>query len=233
MFNGKRIGDLKMNTKIAENLKLLREKHSLTQEALAEAWGVTAIVIYMWEAGRLPIEYKTLVQIADFYDVTVESIIGEEAIADSKPAESDKVSFKCKICGGDLVYDYSAATCKCANCGNKWSIAELYPKYSRIIATINKASRILNGKAVMASADEAKLLFGQAINECGKYNDVISTELINICNEGLEKANQLEIYCRGKHFFDNRAYTSAVRELEKVRGYRDADEMLKRCKRGN
>ena len=45
-----------------------------------------------------------------------------------------------------------------------------------------------------------------------------------------EEAEKLEIYCRGKHFFENRAYRSALRELEKIRGYRDADDMISRCK---
>ena len=215
---------------IAENLKKLREDHSITQEALAEALGVPALAVYMWEAGRLPLEYKGLKKIAEFFDTPVETILGEEAAASAKLHESDKVSFKCMMCGGDLVYDYTSATCKCANCGSKWSIAEMYPKYNRAITTINKASRILNDKPVMASADEAKLLFRQAINECGRFNDEISAELIKICNEGMAKAEQLEIYCRGKHFFDNRSYKSALAELQKVPGFRDTDDMIKRCK---
>lgn len=220
-----------MDIIVAENLKRLREKHSLTQEALAEAWGVPELAIYKWEAGRLPVEYKMLVRIADFYDVTVDSLFIDESGENRKPSKSDKVSFTCKVCGGDLVYDYVAATCKCANCGNKWSIAELYPKYARVIATINKASRILNSNSVLASADEAKLLFKQAMNECSKIEDVISSEIIKICNDGMAEAEKLETYCRGKYFFDNRSYKSALKELEKVRGYRDADEMIRRCKR--
>ena len=219
-----------MEINVAENLKKLREEHNLTQESLAEAWGVTAIVIYMWEAGRLPIEYKTLVKIAEFYDVPVNTLLGKETEDNSKPVASDKLFYNCKICGGELVYDFDAGTCKCANCGNKWALAELYPKYTRVIATITKANRILNSKPVLASADEAKLLFSQAISECNKYNDTVSCELVKICNEGIEKAEQLEIYCRGKYFFDNKAYKSAFKELSKVRGFRDADEMIKRCK---
>lgn len=219
-----------MDIKIADNLKMLREKHSLTQEALAEALGVPELYVYKWEAGRLPVEYKMLERIADFYDVTVETIAGEP-VDNSKDPATDKVSFNCRICGGDLIYDYLNKTCRCANCGNKWSIAEMYPKYAHVIATINKAAGILNSKAVLASADESKLLFRQAINECEKFNDALSPELINICNEGLANAEKLETYCRGKHFFENKAYKSAIKELEKVRGYRDADEMLKRCKK--
>ena len=220
-----------MDIKVAENLKKMREKHSLTQEALAEALGVSAIAVYKWEAGRLPVEYKMLVKIADFYDVTVETFFEDETDKGPKTSSSDKVSFNCRMCGGELVYDFAIGTCKCANCGNKWAIAELYPKYTRIIATISKASKILERKTDLASADEAKLLFSQAITECSKFNDAVSTELVRICNEGIDKAEQLEIYCRGKHFFDNRAYKSALTELEKVPGFRDADEMIKRCKR--
>lgn len=222
-----------MDTILAENLKKLREKHSITQEALAEALGVTAIAVYMWEAGRLPLEYKMIVKIADFYDVTVDSLLEDETADNSNPVATDKISFNCKICGGDLDYNYTDGTCRCANCGNKWSIAELYPKYAGVIATITKANRILDRKTDLASADEADLLFRQAIIECNKFNDAISAELVKVCNEGQAKAEQLEIYCRGKHFFDNKAYKSAVTELEKVRGFRDADEMLKRCKRRN
>ena len=228
------IGDSKMDIKtLADNLVRIREKHNLTQEALADALGVSSIAVYMWEAGRLPLEYKMLEKIADFYDVTVDSLLEDRTEVKSKPSASDKVTYNCKMCGGDLIYNYPDGTCKCANCGNKWAIAELYPKYSRIISTINKAGRILNSKTVLASADEARLLFNQAISELSKYNDSISSELIKICNEGLANAEQLETYCRGKYFFDNRSYKSALNELEKVRGYKDADEMIKRCKRGN
>ena len=106
----------------------------------------------------------------------------------------------------------------------------MYPKYSHVIATINKAGRILNSKTVLASADEAKLLYKQAINECSRIQDAISSDLIKICDEGVAEAEKLETYCRGKYFFDNRSYKSALKELVKVSGYRDADDMIRRCK---
>jgi DNA-binding XRE family transcriptional regulator len=217
--------------KMAENLKKLREEHSLTQESLAEALSVPVLAVYMWEAGRLALEYKALQRIAEFFETSVEKIVGEETIPDPKSAASEKVSFNCKICGGELVYNYNDCTCRCANCGNKWAIAELYPKYSHVIQTINKASEILSTKTTLAAADEAKLLFKQAINECSKYNDIVSTELVKICKDGQATAKQLEIYSRGKYFFTHRSYKSALIELEKVRGFRDADDMIKKCKR--
>lgn len=220
-----------MDTNIAENLKKLREKHSLTQEALAEALGVQAIAVYMWEAGRLPLEYKMIVKIADFYDVTVESLLESGTGDERKSLATDKFSFNCRMCGGELDYDFAGGTCRCANCGNRWAVAELYPRYAGIISTISKANRILDSKTDLASADEAELLFRQAIIECGRFNDSVSAELVKICNEGQARVKQLETYCRGKHFFDNKAYKSAVNELEKVRGFRDADELIRRCKK--
>ena len=217
--------------KIAENLKKLREDHALTQEALAESLGISAIAVYMWEAGRLPLEYKTLEAIAEYFGTPVETITGAAKSKKSKSNAADLVSFKCKICGGDLDYNYLSCTCRCANCGNKWAIAELYPKYAHAIRTINRASEILENRTEPAAADEAKLLFGQAITECSKFNDAVSTELIKICKEGQAKTKQLEIYCRGKYFFDHKSYKSALKELEKVAGFKDADEMIKRCKK--
>ena len=220
-----------MDTRLAENLKKIREERSITQEALAEALGIPAIIVYMWEAGRLPIERIAAVKIAEFFEISEEELIGEAVDKNLKPSKADEVSYHCKVCGGELVYDYLTVSCRCANCGNKWAITELYPKYAHVVATIAKANRILESKTVLASADEASLLFRQAITECGRFNDSISSELIKICYEGQEKAKQLEIYCRGKYFFNHKAYKSAVNELEKVRGFRDADEMIKRCKR--
>lgn len=216
---------------IAENLKKLREEHSLTQESLAEALSVPVLAVYMWEAGRLPLEYKALQRIAEFFDTTVDKIVGEETAADPKASASDKVSRNCRVCGGEIVYNYDDCTCRCANCGNKWAIAELYPKYAHVIASISKASDIISSKSTLAASDEAKLLFKQAMTECSKYNDSVSVELVKICKDGQVKAKQLETYCRGKYFFNRRAYKSALTELEKVRGFRDADEMIKRCKR--
>ena len=225
------IGDKDMEImKIAENLKKLREDHALTQEALAESLGISALAVYKWEAGRLPLEYKTLEAIAAFFGTPVETITGDPSAKKSK-SDAEQVSFKCKICGGDLDYNYLSCTCRCANCGNKWAIAELYPKYAHAIRTINKASEILESKTELAAADEAKLLFSQAITECSKYTDAVSAELIKICKEGQAKTKQLEIYCRGKYFFDHKSYKSALKELEKVSGFKDADEMIKRCKR--
>ena len=143
------------------------------------------------------------------------------------------VSLKCKICGGDIVNDYLVGTSRCANCGNRWSIADLYPdyaKYQRIIANVLKANDIIESDTKVASANEAKLLFKTSVIECTKFNDPISSDLIRICEEGQKKADLLAIYLKGKTYYEKGSYSSAVSTLSKVKGFRDADAMIEIAK---
>ena len=143
------------------------------------------------------------------------------------------ISLKCTVCGGDIVNNYLAGICVCAHCGNKWAIADViqdYKKYERILGSITKANDILTSEAKVASANEAKLLFKQAVIECAKYNDAVAADLEKLCIEGQAQADKLAIYYKGKTFFDKRSYSSAIKELSRVSGYRDADEMIASCK---
>lgn len=143
------------------------------------------------------------------------------------------VSLKCRVCGGDIINDYLAGTSACANCGNRWNITDVIPdyeKYSRIIANINKANNILESDSQTASANEARILFKTAVMDCGKFNDAVSSDLIRICGEGQKKAELLAIYTKGRNYFDKKSYSSAINELSKVKGFRDADAMVEICR---
>ena len=41
----------------------------------------------------------------------------------------------------------------------------------------------------------------------------------------------LRLESEAKYFYEKKSYKSALNELEKVSGYRDADELITRCKR--
>ncbi|MBQ2067217.1 MAG: hypothetical protein II496_06800 [Clostridiales bacterium] len=140
---------------------------------------------------------------------------------------------KCSICGGDLVSDYLAGVLICEHCNNKWPIQKAMPdysKYDRIISNINKADEILTSDQKIASANEAKILFKQAIMECGNYNDEVTNDLIRKCEDGMKEADLLAQYYKGKNAFDHRSYSNAISELAKVPGYRDSDELVMRSK---
>ena len=59
-----------MELKLAENIKRMRKERSLTQEALANALGVTVGAVYKWEANLSSPELEMLVRIADLFDKT-------------------------------------------------------------------------------------------------------------------------------------------------------------------
>ena len=143
------------------------------------------------------------------------------------------VSLKCKICGGDIINDYLVGTSRCANCGNRWAIADLYPdyaKYQRIVSNITKANDILESDSKVASANGAKILLKTTAIECAKFNDPISSDLIRICEEGQKKADLLAVYLKGKTYFDKGSYSSAISTLSKAKGFRDADAMIEIAK---
>ncbi len=65
-----------MEIYLADNIKKLRKEHSLTQEQLAEVLGVTVGAVYKWESGQSNPEIKLLVEIADFFETSVDSLLG-------------------------------------------------------------------------------------------------------------------------------------------------------------
>lgn len=145
------------------------------------------------------------------------------------------VSLKCKVCGGDIVNNYLSGTCSCANCGNKWSIEDVIPnysKYSRIITSINKAHSLLEGNPKFATINEAKLLFKTTTVECNGMNDAVSAELAKLCHEGQAKAEKLAAYTKGKELIEKKSYKSAMNELKKNPGYRDTEQLIAQCEAG-
>ena len=76
----------KMELKLAENIKRMRKERSLTQEALANALGVTVGAVYKWEADLTSPEIGMLVRIADIFDTSVDTLLGYE-MADKRKGE--------------------------------------------------------------------------------------------------------------------------------------------------
>ena len=66
--------------------------------------------------------------------------------------------------------------------------------------------------------------------ECSKINDPVSADLIRICNDGLARAEKNAIYIKGRNFYEKKSWSSAVKELGRVAGYKDADAMVEICK---
>lgn len=67
-----------MKIRIAENIRNLRKAHSLTQEQMAEALGVTVEAVYKWEDGLSIPKIKLIMEIADFFEISVDTLLGYE-----------------------------------------------------------------------------------------------------------------------------------------------------------
>ena len=90
-FKKQQAGGIDMDIKLAGNLKRMRKERSLTQEALAEALGVTAGAVYKWEAGLSTPELEMLVRIADLFDTSVDTLLGYEMAENRKRSITDQI----------------------------------------------------------------------------------------------------------------------------------------------
>ena len=65
-----------MKLTLAGNIRAFRKERRYTQEQLAEILGVTAVAVYKWESGQSVPELELLVEMADFFDVSVDALLG-------------------------------------------------------------------------------------------------------------------------------------------------------------
>lgn len=61
---------------MVKNLRLLREKHGLSQQSLAEKLGITQQAVYKYEKTSVEPDISTLMQLAKLFNVSVDYLIG-------------------------------------------------------------------------------------------------------------------------------------------------------------
>lgn len=64
-----------MEIRLGEKIRTLRKQAGLTQEALAEALGVTPGAVYKWESGRAMPELELLVELGEFFETSVDALL--------------------------------------------------------------------------------------------------------------------------------------------------------------
>ena len=67
-----------MKLTLYENIKKLRKNKGMTQEELAEFLGVTVGAVSKWENGNNTPDIVMLTILADFFDVSVDVLLGYE-----------------------------------------------------------------------------------------------------------------------------------------------------------
>ena len=65
-----------MENRIADQIRFYRKQKGLTQEQLAEAMGVSVAAVSKWEQGQSLPEIPMLMELADFFDLSVDALLG-------------------------------------------------------------------------------------------------------------------------------------------------------------
>lgn len=80
-------------------LKELREKKGISQAELAKKMGVVQSTVGMWESGKNQPQQSTLVALANFFDVSVEYLLG---LSDSQKPEYAMIAEKLGLTGKSI-----------------------------------------------------------------------------------------------------------------------------------
>lgn len=81
-----------MKTKIGENIKLYRKEKNFTQEQLSEAMGVTVGAVSKWESGASVPDISIIMELADFFEVSVDALLGFEMRQNSAAKSAERIS---------------------------------------------------------------------------------------------------------------------------------------------
>jgi transcriptional regulator with XRE-family HTH domain len=79
----------------AHRLKYLRNEYNLTGEELGQILNVTKVAISKWETGHRTPDVDMLVKIADYFDVTLDFLLG-------RTDDRDTIIVKDKVDGHDI-----------------------------------------------------------------------------------------------------------------------------------
>ena len=86
-----------MKLTLAENIRAFRKERRLTQEQFAEAMGVTVGSVYKWETGQTIPELSMLVEIADFYDISMDVLLGYRVKDNRIAAIEERIREYCRV----------------------------------------------------------------------------------------------------------------------------------------
>jgi transcriptional regulator with XRE-family HTH domain len=72
-----------MQLNLGDNIKKYRKEMKLTQEELAQAFGITVGAVSKWESGNTVPDILTLIELADFFNISVDVLLGYSISAKS------------------------------------------------------------------------------------------------------------------------------------------------------
>ena len=80
--------------KFNEKLQVLRKKKGMSQEALAEAFGVSRQAVSRWENGQVYPETEKLIAMSEFFDISLDALIKEQNLRDAVAKDVDEIDIR-------------------------------------------------------------------------------------------------------------------------------------------
>lgn len=80
-----------MEMKLSENIRAYRRERRMTQEQLAEVLGVTVGAVHKWESGLSVPDIALIMEMADFFETSVDVLLGYERQNNSVEAVSKRI----------------------------------------------------------------------------------------------------------------------------------------------
>ena len=85
-----------MELTLAKNIRSYRKQRKMTQEQLSEVLGVTVGAVHKWESGLSVPELQMIVGMADFFDVSVDVLLGHRMKDNSVQSISERLNEYCR-----------------------------------------------------------------------------------------------------------------------------------------
>ena len=104
-----------MELSLAENIRAFRKERRLTQEQFAEAMGVTVGAVYKWETGQTIPELSMLVEIADFFDTSMDVLLGYRVKDNRIAAIDERLREYCRVRNPEALVEAEKALKKYPN----------------------------------------------------------------------------------------------------------------------
>ena len=84
-----------MDLSLSTNIRKLRKEKKMTQEQLSEVLGVTVGAVHKWESGLSVPELTLIVKMADFFDVSVDMLLGHRMKDNSLESMLERLAEYC------------------------------------------------------------------------------------------------------------------------------------------
>ena len=184
-----------MDLKIAERLRKYRKERDMTQDALAQALGVSPQSVSKWECGDGYPDITFLPTIANYFEITIDELMGNDEIGQEQDI--------------DAFYDFISSTNDCEACAKKAAdYMKKYPKRYGIAGTFLAEASGLSGEKLTEYLPLMRETAKKIMKECTVQwiREKAVRIMCSVCSD--EEFDEWHTFCAD----DYKAYSGEVLE---------------------